>query len=72
MWTGLLWSERPPTGMPTDGTWSDPSQCPFCGTSLPSPGAGFVDHVGDNPDCESAFEDWRDRVAGDVGGTWGG
>lgn len=58
--------------MPTDGSWSDPNQCPFCGASLSSPGAGFVDHIGESPGCESAFDDWRDRVGGDVGGTWGG
>ncbi|USZ69462.1 hypothetical protein NGM10_06930 [Halorussus salilacus] len=53
-------------------TWSDPNDCPFCGAELPNPGAGFVDHIGANPDCEAGFEAWREHIAGDVPGGWGG
>ncbi|WP_276272838.1 DUF7501 family protein [Haloarcula litorea] len=52
--------------------WSDPTTCPFCGTELASPGAGFVDHLDDRPDCDGAFDDWRTRIGDDVRGGWGG
>jgi len=58
--------------MATTATWSDPERCPFCGDHLASPGAGFVDHIDDNPDCEETFELWRDRVTDDVAGGWAG
>ena len=59
--------------MSTQATnWSDPETCPFCGDELPNPGAGFVDHIGENPDCESGFDLWRRNVAGDLGGEWMG
>ncbi len=56
----------------TATNWSDPRTCPFCGDELADPGAGFVDHLGSNPDCEEGFDVWRDNVAGDVRGEWGG
>jgi hypothetical protein len=58
--------------MATTETWSDPDRCPFCGAEIASPGAGFVDHVADSPDCETAFGTWRDRIANDVQGCWSG
>ncbi|WP_058366694.1 DUF7501 family protein [Haloparvum sedimenti] len=62
-------AETPTT---VEATWSDPNECPFCGAALADPGAGFVDHVAENPDCDRRFETWRDRVAGDMGGEWSG
>jgi hypothetical protein len=56
--------------MPTNTSWADPESCPFCDAALASPGAGFVDHVADHPDCARRFEDWRDCVGGDVRGGW--
>jgi len=53
-------------------TWSDPATCPFCGASLPDPGAGFVDHVARSTDCESAFDTWKSNVAGDISAGWSG
>ena len=58
--------------MATNTSWSDPESCPFCGGALASPGAGFVDHVDDNPDCAERFDEWRERVAGDVRAGWSG
>ncbi|MFB6139987.1 MAG: hypothetical protein ABEJ26_06085 [Halosimplex sp.] len=58
--------------MSTTDSWSDPDRCPFCEARLASPGAGFVDHTSDNPDCAAKFETWRDQVAGDVRGGWSG
>lgn len=52
--------------------WSDPSTCPFCGEALPDPGAGFVDHLADSPDCDAGFTTWKDNVADDVAGGWSG
>lgn len=58
--------------MSSSTTWTDPYSCPFCGEELPSPGEGFVRHVDDNPECDAAFETWRERVAEDVRGGWSG
>lgn len=52
--------------------WSDPNHCPFCADKLADPGAGFIDHLDENPQCASGFEQWRDRVAGDMMRGWGG
>lgn len=56
----------------TDRNWSDPGTCPFCGSELPDPGAGFVDHLGASPDCEAYWDNWRENLAGDVRGGWAG
>lgn len=48
----------------------EPGQCPFCGTELKSPGAGFVNHIDDAAACRKRFERWRDRVADDMRGGW--
>ncbi|ELY61901.1 DUF7501 family protein [Natronolimnohabitans innermongolicus] len=56
----------------TTTNWSDPITCPFCGDELDSPGAGFVDHIDDNADCEAGFEQWRQNIAGDITGEWAG
>jgi hypothetical protein len=58
--------------MAASESWGDPNQCPFCGARLSSPGAGFVDHVGENPECEAEFDAWRDRVSDDIRGGWMG
>jgi hypothetical protein len=58
--------------MTTATTWNDPYHCPFCENELETPGAGFVDHLGENPDCEEGFEVWRSHVAGDLPGGWSG
>ncbi|MDG5774892.1 hypothetical protein VB773_15540 [Haloarculaceae archaeon H-GB2-1] len=52
--------------------WDTPDFCPFCGTELTDLGAGFVDHLEDAPTCRTRFESWRENVAEDVGGEWGG
>jgi predicted transcriptional regulator len=52
--------------------WNDPERCPFCGTALDDPGAGFVDHTEESEPCKLGFEEWRENVAGDIGGEWGG
>jgi hypothetical protein len=51
---------------------SDPHECPFCGEYVASPGKGFMLHVEENPECDADFDAWRDRVADDVPGGWGG
>ncbi|WP_226022794.1 DUF7501 family protein [Halomicrobium salinisoli] len=56
----------------TATNWSDPDTCPFCGDDLVDPGAGFVDHIGESPDCEDSWSTWRDNLAGDVRGEWAG
>lgn len=58
--------------MASTNAWTNPYQCPFCGDELASPGSGFVDHVDENPDCEAAFEAWRDGVTDDVPHGWPG
>ncbi|MFB6221073.1 MAG: hypothetical protein ABEH90_06505 [Halolamina sp.] len=58
--------------MAASETWSDPDLCPFCDEKLASPGAGFVAHLDESPDCEARFENWRDRIGDDVRGGWSG
>lgn len=58
--------------MATSETWSDPQLCPFCETTLASPGAGFIDHLAEAPGCRREFESWRARVDDDLIGEWGG
>ncbi len=60
------------SGMAATDSWNDPERCPFCGEALASPGAGFVDHTAEHPECEAKFETWRDRVGGDLRGGWSG
>jgi hypothetical protein len=52
--------------------WDDPDVCPFCGTRLVDGGAGFIDHIEESEPCRLGFEEWRENVAGDVGGEWSG
>ena len=52
--------------------WDHPDYCPFCGAALTDGGAGFVDHVAESPACAERFEAWRENVADDVAGDWGG
>lgn len=56
----------------TSTTWADPSTCPFCGDELSDPGAGFVDHIDEQTDCELGFEQWRENIASDLSGEWSG
>lgn len=56
----------------TTADWSDPATCPYCGDELESAGAGFVDHVDENDPCKNEFDHWRDNIAGDLAGEWGG
>lgn len=55
-----------------DTDWDDPERCPFCGTALADGGAGFIDHIEETSDCERRFAEWREAIAGDVSGEWGG
>lgn len=59
---------------PDSPDWDNPDYCPFCGVQLADGGAGFIDHIeGDaNEACRERFEEWRENVAGDVGGEWSG
>ncbi|WP_459820404.1 DUF7501 family protein [Halorubrum luteum] len=50
----------------------DPEQCPFCGATLASAGAGFMDHVDENPECDEQFTTWRVRIAQDIHAGWAG
>ena len=58
--------------MAASDVWTDPYRCPFCGAGLRSPGAGFIDHVEETPECASRFEQWRDRIGDDIQGDWSG
>ena len=62
-------SSAPDTSTPT---WSNPNVCPFCGTELADPGAGFVDHLADSNGCKDGFELWRGNIADDIAGGWSG
>jgi hypothetical protein len=57
---------------PGTGEWDDPDFCPFCGTELNDPGAGFIAHVEAAPTCRRRFEAWREGVTDDIGSEWGG
>lgn len=52
--------------------WSDPDTCPFCGSELATPGAGFIDHIDENARCETSFENWRSNLTDDLTGEWSG
>ncbi|MGM0591710.1 MAG: DUF7501 family protein [Halobacteriota archaeon] len=56
----------------SESRWEDPMRCPFCDDDLVDGGAGFIAHISRIPSCRSAFDDWREQVANDVGGEWGG
>lgn len=60
---------HPPRDSPV---WDRPDYCPFCGTALADGGAGFVDHLAEADACAARFEAWREQVADDIGGEWGG
>ncbi len=62
-------NDHPPRDSPA---WDHPDFCPFCGTALADGGAGFIDHLGNAPDCRERFEAWRAAVVDDIGGEWGG
>ena len=57
---------------PDSPDWHRPDFCPFCGAELTDAGAGFIDHLGDAPECEERFAVWRQWVTEDIGGEWGG
>lgn len=63
--------EQPPSD---SAAWDNPDYCPFCGQRLPDGGPGFVDHIqkDENATCRERFEEWRENIAGDMGGEWGG
>ncbi|APX95871.1 DUF7501 family protein [Natronorubrum daqingense] len=56
----------------TTADWTNPIHCPFCGTELESPGAGFVDHIEESDDCKQSFDHWRENITGDLAGEWAG
>ena len=60
---------HPPRDSPD---WERPDFCPFCGARLPDGGPGFMDHVAEADTCRERFEAWRERVAEDIAGEWGG
>lgn len=53
-------------------TWNGTETCPFCGATLPDPGAGFIAHTRDSEACRTAFEGWRSRLRDDMRGEWSG
>lgn len=53
-------------------SWNGTETCPFCGRSIQDPGAGFIAHTRDHPDCRSAFDGWRRRLQEDLVGGWSG
>lgn len=57
---------------PDSPDWQRADFCPFCGTELTDGGGGFIDHIADAPECEERFALWRQRVAEDIDGEWGG
>ncbi|WP_435153161.1 DUF7501 family protein [Haladaptatus sp. DFWS20] len=58
----------------TTGTtsWTNPERCPFCDAGLEDGGWGFIAHVRANPQCSTEYDMWREQIAGDMGGEWGG
>ena len=56
----------------TTTNWSDPSTCPFCSSAIADPGAGFVAHLEEAPDCASDFEARWTTLASDLAGEWTG
>lgn len=56
----------------TTTEWTDPVTCPFCGDQLSDPGAGFMEHIDENAECENGFDLWRENLAGDLAGEWTG
>ncbi|MDG5818099.1 hypothetical protein [Natronococcus sp. A-GB7] len=54
--------------------WDNPDFCPFCSQPVSDGGPGFMDHIDDdeNATCRDRFEQWRDGVADDMNGEWGG
>jgi len=55
---------------PDEVDWDNPDQCPWCGAPIENGGSGFIEHIEESPDCEAAFERWRENVAEDVGAEW--
>ena len=53
-------------------TWDHPTVCLFCEGNLVDPGAGFIAHPEGTPVCAEGFRQWREAVAGDMGGEWSG
>jgi hypothetical protein len=52
--------------------WDNPDYCPFCGSELTDPGAGFIDHLDSAPTCGARFDEWLDAIRDDMGGEWSG
>lgn len=69
--TSMSDDDHPPSDAPN---WDNPDYCPFCGQALVDGGAGFYDHIQKeaNDTCQERFEAWRENIAGDVDGEWGG
>ncbi|WP_266076406.1 DUF7501 family protein [Haladaptatus caseinilyticus] len=53
-------------------SWTNPERCPFCDAHLNDGGWGFIAHIRANPRCETEYDAWRERIASDMGGEWGG
>ncbi|MFC6954500.1 MULTISPECIES: DUF7501 family protein [Halorubellus] len=55
-------------GTPT-ANWTTEYNCPFCDDTLEDPGAAFVDHIADNPECKSGHDAWKFHLTDDFGGA---
>lgn len=53
-------------------SWDGTETCPFCGSTLSDPGAGFIVHTKRSPGCHKAFDGWRNRLKDDIRGEWSG
>ncbi|HEV8361723.1 MAG TPA: hypothetical protein VGR28_14835 [Candidatus Thermoplasmatota archaeon] len=49
--------------------WYPPHRCMWCGIALEDPGAGFIDHAKANPDCFVQWQDFRNNMKREAGGT---
>jgi hypothetical protein len=55
-------------GTPT-ANWTTEYNCPFCDGNLDNPGAAFVDHIDENPECKSGHDAWKFHLSDDFGGA---
>jgi hypothetical protein len=46
-----------------------PHTCMWCGIPIEDPGAGFIDHVKRSYDCFVQWQDFRNNMRREAGGT---